>query len=230
MKLKHLFIPLLMLASVMSMAQQEQSQSRDTTKAQSRPDVIQVSGAIMTNDSLSQFVPNAVVYVKGRKATLAESGEDGFFSIAALPNDTIVFSHFSFESQKLWVPDTLEGKSYLSIVTLKWKAYEIAEIILYPWPRPENLQRELLAMNLPTTEMDIAQRNLAIQQLKERAEEMGYDAREIGNYVIKSQNYNLYNQGRYYGANGGAALLGRLTDPFAWNEFFKAIQRGDFSD
>lgn len=213
-KLKHTLVLFLGLISAPALAQEN---------------VIQVSGVVMTSDSVSQFVPNAAVYLQGRDGQVY-SGSDGFFSIAALPGDTIIFRHFSFSRQKLWVPDTLTGESYLAVVYLKWKSVELQEVVLYPWPTPENLTRELLAMRLPTTERDLAERNLAIQALKERAAEMGYDAAEIGDYVIKSQNYSLYNEGRYYGANGGAALLGRLSDPFAWNEFFKALKRGDFSN
>ncbi len=220
MTLKHFYTIISCLVLSLGLSAQEEDKNP----------VIQVSGAIATNDSSRQFIPNANVYVKGRNHRTILSGNDGFFSIAALPGDTIIFKHLSFKTEKLWVPDTLSGDSYLALVTMTWESYILQEVVLYPWPSPENLNRELLAMNLPTTELDIAQRNLAIQQLKERAEEMGYDAREIGNYVIKSQNYNLYNQGRYYGANGGAALLGRLTDPFAWNEFFRALKRGDFSN
>ena len=83
-------------------------------------------------------------------------------------------------------------------------------------------------MKIPTTEYDIAQRNLAIQELKERAAAMGYDAAEMQDYVIGLQNQALYNQGKYYGENGCAAILGAITNPFAWAEFFEALKRGDF--
>lgn len=192
--------------------------------------VIQVSGAIVTNDSARQVIPNVAVYLKGRMNSSITSGRDGFFSIAAQPNDTIVFNHFGFELEKLWVPDTLEGSEYLSIVTLSWNPFQLEEVDIYPWPSRRDLIPSLMAMRLPTREIDIAKRNLAIQELKERAEEMGYDAAEISDYVMRSQNYNLYNEGRYYGANGGAAILGRLSDPFAWGEFFRALERGDFSN
>lgn len=229
-KLSHIFAVLLMAFSFQAFSQvieeEVATEEQDSTVEQ----VIQVSGVIMTSDTLKQFVPSVAVAIKGRNGLIVRSGNDGFYSIAALPGDTIMFRHFSFQTQKLWVPDTLTGESYLSVVYLRWMSYELNTVVLYPWPTPENLNRELLAMQLPTTERDIAERNLAIQTLKERAAEMGYDAAEISSYVIKSQNYNLYNQGRYYGENGGAALLGRLTNPFAWNEFFQALKRGDFSN
>lgn len=220
MKLKHIFLILLFLPALSLFGQDDEES--DT--------IIQVSGAIVTNDSLRQFIPNVSVYVKGHNQFGVESGTDGFFSIAAEPNDTIVFNHLGFDIEKLWVPDTLTGDEYLAIVTMTWKPIQIGVIDIYPWPSPEDLIPSLMAMRIPTTELDIAQRNLAIQTLKERAEEMGYDAQEIGDYVIRSQNYNLYNEGRFYGDNGGAALLGRLSDPFAWSEFFKALKRGDFSN
>lgn len=232
MRLKHILFLAFFLSTVSGFAQDESdlSPAESDTVVTEEKHVIQVSGAIVTNDSLRQVIPNVSVYLEGRMNSTIESGRDGFFSIAAEANDTIVFNHFGFELEKLWVPDTLEGDEYLSIVTLTWRRYQLEVVDIYPWPNKKDLIPALMAMRLPTREIDIANRNLAIQELKERAEEMGYDAAEISDYVMRSQNYNLYNEGRYYGANGGAAILGRLTDPFAWSQFFKALERGDFSN
>ena len=32
----------------------------------------------------------------------------------------------------------------------------------------------------------------------------------------------------YYGQDGGAAIMGAITNPFAWAQFFDALKRGDF--
>lgn len=194
----------------------------DTTK------VVEFSGVVITNDSLKQFIPNAHILIKKRNQIMATNSE-GFFAFAAMPNDTILFSHVGFKTEKLWIPDTLKSDSYLTMVTLEWDTTILDPVILYPWPRKgDGFSDDFLAMQLEVTEFDIAQRNLAIQALKERAAAMGYSAEEMGDYIVKVQNQNLYNQGRYYGADGGAAIVGALTNPFAWAEFFQALKRGDF--
>lgn len=189
---------------------------------------IQVSGVVLAKDSARQTIPHAKIQVKGRPIIL-ESGDDGFFSIAAIPGDTVVIKRYGFNSEHLWVPDTLKGDSYLAIVQMTWNSYELDEVVLYPWPRPEDLNRELLAMEIKTTELDIALRNLAIQSLKEQAKAMGMDAGEMQRYILSAQSQSVHNANRYYGSNGGSAILGRLSDPFAWSQFFNALKRGDYS-
>jgi hypothetical protein len=189
---------------------------------------VQVSGVILAQDSARQTIPNAKIQVKGRPLVM-ESGDDGFFSIAAIPGDSVIVRRFGFQSEKLWVPDTLAGDSYLAVIQMAWNTLELEEVILYPWPRPEDLNRELLAMEVKTTERDIALRNLAIQSLKEQAKAMGMDAGEMQRYILSAQAQSVHNANRYYGSNGGTAILGRLSDPFAWSQFFNALKRGDFS-
>ncbi len=189
---------------------------------------VQVSGVILAQDSARQTIPNAKIQVKGRPLLL-ESGDDGFFSIAAIPGDSVIVKRFGFQAEKLWVPDTLTGDSYLAVVQMAWNTLELEEVTLYPWPRPEDLNRELLAMEVKTTERDIALRNLAIQSLKEQAKAMGMDAGEMQRYIMSAQAQSVHNANRYYGSNGGTAILGRLSDPFAWSQFFNALKRGDFS-
>lgn len=191
--------------------------------------IIELSGVIVTDDVNKQFIPHAHILIKGRNQVTA-ANEEGFFVIPVLPNDTIVFSHLGFEEETLWVPDTLKDNAYLSYVMLKQDTNILETIVLYPWPAKENFKEEFLAMRVNLTENDIARRNLAMQELKAQAAAMGFDSEEVQNYMIQVQNQNIYNQGRYYGADGGSAVVGALTNPFAWAELFNAIKRGDFKN
>ncbi|MFZ9156122.1 MAG: carboxypeptidase-like regulatory domain-containing protein [Schleiferiaceae bacterium] len=186
--------------------------------------VVQVSGIILTRDTSFQTIPNARLWIQGRSTTTT-SGDDGFFSITAVPGDTLRFRRFGFEDERLWVPDTLDGKSYLASVFMRWNTVELDEVTLYPWPRPEDLNRELLRMRIETTERDVALQNLAIQALKEKAALMGMSSNEMQRYIIQAQEQQLYNSGRYYGANGASAILGRLSYPFAWAQFFQSLKK-----
>jgi hypothetical protein len=194
------------------------------TKGQS---VVQVSGVVFSKELEPQRVPNALVTVVGRKRNTL-SAADGFFSLALQPGDTLRITRLGFKPERLWISDTLKGSSYLVQVALNWDTTQLDEVTLYPWPRPENLQRELLAMDVKTTEQDLALRNLALQQLKDQAAAMGADSDEFAGIIMRAQAAQAADYGRYYGANGASAVLGRLSNPFAWAQLFESIKRGDF--
>ena len=189
--------------------------------------VVQVSGVVFSKELEPQRVPNALVSVVGRKRSTL-SAADGFFSLALQPGDTLRITRLGFKPERLWISDTLKGSSYLVQVAMNWDTTHLDEVTLYPWPRPENLQRELLAMDVKTTEQDLALRNLALQQLKDQAAAMGADADEFAGILMRAQPAQAADQGRYYGANGASAVLGRLSNPFAWAQLFESIKRGDF--
>jgi hypothetical protein len=217
---KHLFFLLILIGTLGANGQPKSK--RDSLKP------VQISAVVFANDTIPQSIPYANVIVKNRnRGTM--SNAQGFFSFATLPGDTLVISCLGFKKETLIIPDTLKQKEYLARVLMFRDTTLLAEVTLYPWPTPERFRDEFLATRVPTTENDIAMRNLAIQELKARAAAMGYSAEEMQDFMIQSQQRDIYNFGRYQGfSNGGTAILGSLTNPFAWQEFFRAIKRGDF--
>ena len=159
---------------------------------------IQLHGIVVSNDSLKQLLPNVQILVKSR-GQVSISDIDGFFSTVAMPGDTVFFQHIGFKLQKFWVADTLEGDEFLARIVLEWDTEVLDPVIVYPWPSKENFKEEFLAMEVQTTEMDIAARNLALDELRDRAAAMGYDAAEMQDYLISLQNQQLYNEGRVFG-------------------------------
>lgn len=189
---------------------------------------VQISAVVFADDSIPQSIPYANVIVKNRnRGTM--SNAQGFFSFATLPGDTLRISCLGFKTETLVIPDTLRLKEYLARVVMLRDTTMLDEVTLYPWPTPDRFKEEFLSTRVPTTQNDIAMRNLAIQELKARAAEMGYSASEMQDFVIRSNQRDIYDFGRYGGfGNGGTAILGSLTNPFAWQEFFRAVKRGDF--
>ena len=197
--------------------------------AQKSKDPVQISGIVITADSIPQFIPYAHAVVKGRKQGTTSDAE-GFFSFVALPGDTIRFTSLGFKPENLILPEDMEHKEYLAKVVMRRDTTLLEEVTLYPWPTPDRFKNEFLATRVPTTQEDIAMRNLVVQELRARAYEMGYSAEEMQDYMIQMQNQNIYNFGRYSGfSSGGTALLGSLTDPFAWARFFEALKNDEFS-
>lgn len=200
-----------------------------TAFSQQKNDPVQISGIVITADSIPQFIPYAHAVVKGRRQGTTSDAE-GFFSFAALPGDTIRFTSLGFKAENLVLPDTIRQSAYLAKVVMRRDTTLLEEVTLYPWPTPDRFKDEFLATRVPTTEEDIAMRNLAVQELKARAYEMGYSPEEMQDYMIQMQNQDIYNFGRYSGfSSGGTALLGSLTDPFAWARFFEALKNDEFS-
>ncbi len=193
-------------------------------QAQEGGKAVQISGLVITNDSIARAIPFAHVYVgQGTRGTMTDA--DGFFSFAAKEGDTIRFSCIGFGKEILVVPDTLSEKAYLARIVMKRDTTLLEEVTLYPWPTRDRFKEEFLATNIPTTKNDIAMRNLAIQSLKDRAAAMGYSPAEVQDLAIQLQNQSIYNYGRYQGyGNGGTAILGALTNPFAWQEFFQSLK------
>lgn len=191
--------------------------------AQKEP--IQISGIVMTNDSLPRYIPFAHVYVPGASRGTMTSGE-GFFSFATLPGDTIRVSCIGYQTEDLVLADSLSSKAYLARVVMRPDTFLLQEVELYPWPSRDRFKEAFLSTRIPTTQEDIAMRNLAIQELKARAEKMGYSPEEIQSYAIQVQERNIYNYGRYQGFdNGGTAILGALANPFAWQRFFESLKK-----
>ncbi len=215
----------LLLLVLFAFAYNVNAQKR-TVKDSLKP--VQISAVVFANDTLPQSIPYANVIVKNRnRGTM--SNAQGFFSFATLPGDTLRITCLGFKPETLVIPDTLSQKEYLARVIMFRDTTMLEEVTLYPWPTPDRFKEEFLATRVPTTQNDIAMKNLAIQELKARAAAMGYSAEEMQDFMIQSRQQGIYDFGRYGGfSNGGTAILGSLTNPFAWQEFFKAVKRGDF--
>lgn len=190
-------------------------------------DLIQLSGVVATNDTVRP-IPYATIYIPNRTMGTV-TDYDGFFSMVVHKGDTLEFSSMGFKTGEFWVPDTLPKSHYSLVMTLVKDTILLPEQTLYPWPSKEQFKEFFLAMQPPTDDITLAQRNMALETIRRQAEQVGYDPQAMATYMNNYNHQQLYNAGRYYGENGGQAILGALTNPFAWAEFFRALKRGDFS-
>lgn len=186
---------------------------------------VQISGLVLSADSIPRPIPFAHVYVgPGTRGTMTDA--DGFFSFAAKTEDSIRFSCIGFQEEVLYIPDTLNKTAYLARIKMKRDTQLLQEVTLYPWPTPDRFKEAFLATNIPTTQNDIAMRNLAIQALQDRAAAMNLDPEEAKDLAIMMQNQSIYDHGRYQGFdNGATAILGALSNPFAWQRLFQSFKK-----
>jgi hypothetical protein len=190
-------------------------------------DLIQLSGVVASGDTLEP-IPYVNIFVKNRRfGTITDF--DGFFSIVVAKGDSIEFSHMGYNSEVFVVPDSLPKKHYSLIQILISDTLLLPVTDVYPWPSKEQFKDYFMSMEVPMDDYDRANRNMAMETIRLQAERLGYDADMIGRYTIQMHQQQLWNANRYYGQNGGQAILGTLSNPFAWAEFFKALKRGDFN-
>lgn len=217
--MRYIYLVIFSLVSLLEL----HAQTADTLGKEIKP--VQISGLVLSNDSISRPIPFVHVYVgKGTRGTMTD--KDGFFSFAAKPADSIWFSCIGFDKEVLYVPDTLEKTAYLARVIMERDTMLLEEVPLYPWPTPERFKEAFLATSIPTTQNDIAMRNLAIQAMQDRAAAMNLDPEEAKDLAIMMQNQNIYNYGRYQGFdNGATAILGALSNPFAWQQLFQSFKK-----
>ncbi|MEI6694618.1 MAG: carboxypeptidase-like regulatory domain-containing protein [Bacteroidota bacterium] len=179
---------------------------------------IQFSGVVVTSDSLKP-IPFANISIKGfNRGTTADF--NGFFSFAALEGDKIVFSAIGYRKAYFVIPDTLSKDRYSFIQSLTRDTIMLAETIIYAWPSREQFKQAFIALKVPSDDYDIAIKNLALEDLKIMIRSYKMDGSMNYRNYIEEQTNKLYYAGQLPPNN--------LLNPFAWAQFVKAWQNGDF--
>jgi len=183
------------------------------------PKVIQLSGIVVTGDSLSP-VPFAGVYASSRAYQGSATDYFGFFSIAAEEGDTIVFTSIGYRDGSYVVPDSLESNRLSLVQFMRRDTVELPMTFIYPWPTPERFKEEFLALNLPDSDQERAKKNLDSRALYERMQEMGMTSSESFMYATQRQHERLL----YSNQAPPISVL----NPIAWAKFIQAWKNGDF--
>jgi hypothetical protein len=180
--------------------------------------VIQVSGLVVTGDSLAP-IPFTTVWVKNtRRGTITDYY--GFFSIAVYERDTLRFSSVGFRDFEFVVPDTLTQNRYSAIQVMTRDTIYLAETLIYPWPTREQFRHAFIHTEIPDDDYDRAMRNLARAEMKDRMRHMPMDGSMNFRHLMNQQANRLY--------YAGQAPPIRIFDPLAWGQFIQAWREGRF--
>ncbi len=197
--------------------------SLDAQQAGSRGggDVVQLTGVVVTADSLHS-IPYTHIAVKGsRRGAIADY--HGFFSMVARKGDTIQFTSVGFEPVLFVLPDTLSGKRYSLMQVMQVDTFTLSETVIYPWPTVEQFKRAFVELDIPDDDLERARKNLAMAELRERAMQTDMDGSMNYKHYINQQTNQLY-----YAGQMPPDLASTLLNPFAWAEFIKAWREGRF--
>lgn len=185
---------------------------------QTKKPLIQFSGVVVSDDSLQPIPFTSVMIRHASRGTVTDFY--GFFSFVAMQGDTIDFNYIGYKPDYYVIPDTLASNRYSLIQVLSRDTIHLKETVIYPWPSREEFKRAFLELQIPNDDMQRAQRNLELAQMKEVQESVPHDGSINYKYTQQKRSQQLYNAGMYPSTN--------LFNPIAWAAFIKAWQDGAF--
>lgn len=180
--------------------------------------LVQFSGVIVTGDSLSPVPFTSLMIKNSSRGTVSDYF--GFFSIVAQQGDEIEFSAVGFKKISYHIPDTLQEDRYSLIQILNHDTITLKTAYIYPWPSREQFKQAFLNLKVPDSDLENAQRNLALESIREEAERIDMDGSLNYKYAVQQRQSKLYYAGQLPPNN--------LLNPIAWAQFINAWKRGDF--
>ncbi|MCH8232434.1 MAG: carboxypeptidase-like regulatory domain-containing protein [Bacteroidetes bacterium] len=198
-------ISVLVLLTTILISQQAFSQKKE------QESIVQFSG-IVTGENQAQL-PGVHIYVpkSGRGTT---SNIYGYFSMAVLVGDSMVFSSVGYEKYSLVIPGGNERVNVLVNMIVDTTYLENVDIM--PFLSEENFKLAILALELPDVDEEIYSRldGAALAMMIQNAP---YDAAMNARYYLKQQIY--YQQDKFMPRSNP------LLNPFAWAQFFKSLKK-----
>lgn len=186
----------------------------NNTFGQNRRRVIQLSGIILAEDSVSGL-PGVHIYVPkaGRGTT---SNPTGFFSMPVLVGDSVVISSVGYERLHYIVPDA--PSDYLTIVVeMVTDVTYLQEVKIMPFPTEEVFKQAVLALNVPMDANGINKGDLNAQLLALMAQSMPMDG--DANYRYYISQYPSSVQEKFQ------ARTNPFLNPFNWAKFFRSLKQ-----
>ena len=186
--------------------------------AQTKKRVIQLSGVVMEEDSVSGVpVPGVHVYVPKAGRGTTTNGM-GFFSMPVLEGDEIIVSAVGYEHQNVTVGS--DWPEYQTIIiTLTQDTTFLPTVDFFAFPTEEVFKQAVLAMNMPLDNNGIDKRNFNEELLA---------------LMIKTTPMDGYQNQRYYldqWANSSTSKFQPVTNPFLnvfnWAKFFSGLKEND---
>jgi hypothetical protein len=182
-------------------------------------DPIQFSGVVVDGDSLAP-IPFTTILVRGsNRGTIADYY--GYFSFVAQKGDTIDFSAVGYKSVYFVIPDSLVENRYSLIQMLFTDTILLRETVIYPWPTKEQFRDAFLNLNLTDDDFQRAMKNLALADMREKANNLSNDGYSSYKYTMSQYQTKLY--------NAGQAPTISLFNPVAWAKFVQAWRAGELS-
>ena len=180
--------------------------------------VVQVSGLVVTGDSLSPLPYCTVFRSRDRRGTMTDAR--GFFSLPVLTGDTLEFSSVGYVSQQAVIPEGGELARVNLVQPMGRDTVAMEDAFVYPWPSRERFRQDFLALGLPNQGLDPAWDSpMDPMDVYDRLSEVGRDGQSTSSEVLAAK----AQQAGY----AGQAPPVNLLNPVAWAQFLQALKSGD---
>ncbi|MDG0973766.1 MAG: hypothetical protein P8O07_06355 [Crocinitomicaceae bacterium] len=179
--------------------------------------LVQLSGVLVSADSLDLVSYASIIDKTTRKGTMADYY--GYFSFVTKPGDTILFNAFGFKPNSYIVPDTLSENRYSIIHIMTPDTILLPEVEVYPWPSREDFARAFVEMEPYDDALRKAQRQLSGESLAFAAARIPTDGGLSYNWEIQQQQTRLYTMGQ--------TPMNNLLNPAAWSKFVESWRKGE---
>ena len=178
-------------------------------------DVIQFSGVVSNQDTVSGIMGAHVYVPKGGRGTT--TNYYGYFSFPVLEGDSVVISAVGFEKASIIIPE-VEADSYTAIIAMREDTTYLPELEILPFPTEEMFKEAVLAYQLPNQgDLNNMDRNLDPVTLLEMARATPMDGSLNHRFFMQQQAVYLHDA---YGPR-----YNPLLNPFAWADFFKSLKK-----
>ncbi|MCK5856951.1 MAG: carboxypeptidase-like regulatory domain-containing protein [Bacteroidales bacterium] len=181
-------------------------------------DLVQFSGVVVTGDSLKP-IPYTNIRVEGSRYGTT-SNYDGFFSFVASRGSRILFTAVGYQDSYYDIPDTLSQNRYSLFQMMETDTILLTVTVIYPWPTVEDLEFAIVNHRVPENDYDRAMKNLALEEMKERAQNLDFDGAMNYRYDMSEVVRKSYYNGQY--------MPVQILNPFAWAKFIEAWKDGKF--
>jgi hypothetical protein len=184
---------------------------------QKDPDLVQVSGLVLTADSLN-VLPLVSVRIKNTgRGTYTDPG--GFFSIVMKKTDTLVFSYIGYKTVEYLIPASATAHRFSIIQVMVDSTMYLPETVIRAWPTPEEFNYYFVKANIPDDYYYRSRYNTRREGLAITPGNINIDASDNVRATMNEQYYRSYYNGQL--------VPQRLFDPFAWQEFYNSWKKGD---
>lgn len=203
------------LSLLLVLSQSAQTQATKTTTS----NLIQVSGVVLDQDSLTA-IPFVSVLVKGSKRATV-SDVYGFFTLVVNPGEELQFTSLTHKTRSYRLSDTTKLKYQYIIQVLTRDTLDLPIVDVYPWPSKEDFKRAFLNLDLNETDAQRADRNLEREDMTYMERTQPASAAENYRYVMNTYYTKVY--------TAGQSPQNNLLNPLKWAEFVSAWRQGKFS-
>jgi hypothetical protein len=193
------------------------STSAQTDSTQLITGVVQVSGLVVTGDSLMP-IPYSTVY-RARDARGTMTDPQGFFSIPVLEGDTLRFSSTGFITREVVITAGGELNRISLVQPMSRDTVMINNAYIYPWPSRDAFRKEFMALGLEEDAYSVGQQAMDPFEIYDRLIDVGLDGQALASQDAREIMLEYSNLGGIPTTN--------LLNPVAWAQFLKALKRGD---